>query len=80
MLQSLLLLLRADGVLVSSRVPVRVQLNELSRAYLDTKRARMGHIVDAADLEEDAEAPPGPEEPTDHVVDALAPVRELRRD
>jgi GTP cyclohydrolase II len=43
-------LLRADGVVVSSRVPVRVALNDLSRAYVATKRARMGHLVDAADL------------------------------
>ena len=71
-------LLRADGVVVSSRVPVRVQLNDLSRAYLDTKRARMGHLVDVADLAHDAEAPPAPEEPTAHLADALAPVRDVR--
>lgn len=71
-------LLRADGVVVSSRVPVRVQLNDLSRAYLDTKRARMGHLVDVADLALDAEAPPAPEEPTAHLADALAPVRDVR--
>jgi len=68
-------LLRADGVVVSSRVPVRVQLNEFSRAYVDTKRARMGHLVDVADLAMDAAAPPAPDAATVRLVDALAPER-----
>ena len=41
--------LRADGVTVSSRVPTLVELNSYSRSYLETKRARMGHVLDAAD-------------------------------
>ena len=68
-------MLRADGVVVSSRVPVRVQLNEFSRAYVDTKRARMGHLVDVADLAQDAAPPPDAAAPADRLVDALAPVR-----
>lgn len=39
--------LRADGVRVTSRVPTRVPLNAYSRAYLETKRARMGHMIDS---------------------------------
>ena len=38
--------LRSEGVVVTSRVPVQVPLNAHSRSYLETKRARMGHIVD----------------------------------
>jgi GTP cyclohydrolase II len=68
-------LLRADGVVVTSRVPVRVPLNEYSRAYLATKRARMGHLVQAADLALDADAPPAPEAPSERLADPLAPVR-----
>lgn len=41
--------LRADGIVVASRVPVRVPLNPYSRAYLETKRARMGHLADTDD-------------------------------
>lgn len=65
-------LLRVDGVVVSSRVPVRVPLNELSRAYVATKRARMGHLVDAADLAQDGAAPPLSEESTVRGPDAPA--------
>ncbi|MBK8171035.1 MAG: GTP cyclohydrolase II [Sandaracinaceae bacterium] len=39
--------LRADGIRVTSRVPTRVATNVHSKAYLETKRARMGHVLDA---------------------------------
>lgn len=61
--------LRADGVEVTSRVPVRVPLNPHSRAYLDAKRARMGHLVREDDLAEGAPPPPPPEAATVRVVD-----------
>jgi GTP cyclohydrolase II len=37
--------LRADGVAVTRRVPMSVETNQHNRDYLDTKRARMGHIL-----------------------------------
>ena len=37
--------LRADGVAVTRRVPMSVVPNQHNRDYLDTKRARMGHIL-----------------------------------
>ena len=37
--------LRADGVSVTRRVPMNVVPNQHNREYLDTKRARMGHIL-----------------------------------
>lgn len=37
--------LRADGVNVSSRVPMIVQENVHNREYLDTKRERLGHLI-----------------------------------
>jgi GTP cyclohydrolase II len=37
--------LRADGVLVTRRVPMSVETNQHNRDYLDTKRQRMGHIL-----------------------------------
>jgi len=37
--------LRADGVVVSGRLPVHVSPNEHNRDYLLTKRARMGHLL-----------------------------------
>ena len=37
--------LRADGVTVTRRVPMNVVPNPHNREYLDTKRARMGHIL-----------------------------------
>ena len=37
--------LRADGVNVSSRVPMVVQENVHNREYLDTKRDRLGHLI-----------------------------------
>jgi GTP cyclohydrolase II len=40
--------LRAEGIAVTSRVPVRVPLNAFSRPYLETKGHRMGHLVDWA--------------------------------
>lgn len=48
--------LRADGVVVSGRLPVHIEPNEHNRGYLLTKRARMGHLLhDVADLLLDAE-------------------------
>jgi GTP cyclohydrolase II len=37
--------LRADGVVVTRRVPMDVEPNQHNRGYLDTKRERMGHII-----------------------------------
>jgi len=37
--------LRADGVLVTGRVPMDVVPNQHNRGYLDTKRQRMGHLI-----------------------------------
>jgi GTP cyclohydrolase II len=37
--------LRADGVVVSGRVPMDIQANPHNREYLDTKRDRMGHLI-----------------------------------
>jgi GTP cyclohydrolase II/3,4-dihydroxy 2-butanone 4-phosphate synthase/GTP cyclohydrolase II len=37
--------LRADGVVVSGRLPVQIEPNEHNRDYLLTKRARMGHLL-----------------------------------
>lgn len=43
--------LRADGVVVSGRLPVHIEPNEHNRDYLLTKRARMGHLLgNLADL------------------------------
>jgi GTP cyclohydrolase II len=48
--------LRADGVVVSGRLPVEIPPNEHNRDYLLTKRARMGHLLaDLSDLLLDAE-------------------------
>ncbi|HEX2679495.1 MAG TPA: GTP cyclohydrolase II [Polyangiales bacterium] len=37
--------LRADGVIVSGRVPMEIEPNQHNREYLDTKRERMGHLI-----------------------------------
>jgi GTP cyclohydrolase II len=37
--------LRADGVKVTSRVPMDVMANQHNQGYLDTKRQRMGHLI-----------------------------------
>ena len=42
-------LLRAEGVKVVRRVPHLVELHELNRGYLETKRERMGHVYDESD-------------------------------
>ncbi len=48
--------LREDGIVVSARLPVRVEPNEHNRDYLLTKRARMGHLLgNITDLLLDAE-------------------------
>ncbi|MEM9068428.1 MAG: GTP cyclohydrolase II [Myxococcota bacterium] len=41
--------LRRDGVVVSRRVPHLVEPHALNRGYLETKRARMGHLYDASE-------------------------------
>ncbi|MBU0553935.1 GTP cyclohydrolase II [Myxococcota bacterium] len=41
--------LRAAGVVVEERQPHKVGLNEVNAAYLQTKRARMGHLFDTLD-------------------------------
>lgn len=46
--------LRGLGIVVSERVPLVTGLNAHNRAYLDTKRRRFGHALDAV----------GPVEPT----------------
>lgn len=38
--------LRKDGVVVAKRVPHLVEPHEVNRGYLETKRARMGHVYD----------------------------------
>jgi len=38
--------LRADGVVVSSRVPMSINPNEHNREYLRTKNRRMGHLIE----------------------------------
>jgi len=51
--------LRADGVEVSSRIPVHVTPNTHSKSYLDTKRERMGHMLPLAwEPEDEPEAEP----------------------
>lgn len=37
--------LEADGVKISRRIPVPITANAHNREYLETKRARMGHIL-----------------------------------
>jgi GTP cyclohydrolase II len=37
--------LRADGVNISKRVPMRIDPNDFNREYLATKQARMGHLI-----------------------------------
>ena len=61
--------LRRDGVDVSTRVPMRVTRNDYNRGYLETKRARMGHLIqleqDEPPLANDFDSwppPPAPEE------------------
>lgn len=49
--------LRAEGIQVVRRVPHLVEPHELNRGYLETKRARMGHMYD---LEDDAVPKPAP--------------------
>ncbi|QQR90423.1 MAG: GTP cyclohydrolase II [Myxococcales bacterium] len=38
--------LRKDGVRISKRVPMSVEPNDHNRGYLETKRKRMGHLID----------------------------------
>lgn len=38
--------LQADGVAVDRREPVAIEPNDHNRGYLDTKRARMGHLLE----------------------------------
>lgn len=39
--------LRKDGVTVSRRVPMAIAANRHNRGYLDTKRERMGHLIES---------------------------------
>jgi len=39
--------LRKDGVTVSRRVPMEIEPNRHNRGYLDTKRERMGHLIES---------------------------------
>ncbi len=43
--------LRADGVNVTRRVEHSVESTEWNRGYLETKRDRMGHLLDAHDVD-----------------------------
>jgi GTP cyclohydrolase II len=38
--------LRADGVVVASRVPMPIKANDHNREYLRTKNRRMGHLIE----------------------------------
>jgi GTP cyclohydrolase II len=38
--------LRADGVVVSRRVPMAINANDHNREYLHTKNVRMGHLIE----------------------------------
>ena len=38
--------LRADGVVVASRLPMSINANEHNREYLSTKNRRMGHLIE----------------------------------
>jgi len=39
--------LRAHGVVVQGRLPIVVAPNEFNRRYLETKRAKMGHLLES---------------------------------
>jgi GTP cyclohydrolase II/3,4-dihydroxy 2-butanone 4-phosphate synthase/GTP cyclohydrolase II len=59
--------LRADGVKIDDRVPMKVSRNDYNRGYLETKRARMGHLLEIEQEEpalanqyESQPPPPGP--------------------
>lgn len=41
--------LEADGVKISRRIPVPITANAYNREYLETKRARMGHMLQITD-------------------------------
>jgi len=43
--------LKADGVKVVRRVPMEIEPNAHNRGYLDTKRTRMGHLIERGTLE-----------------------------
>ena len=46
--------LETQGIAVLERVPLLVGVGALNEAYLETKRDRMGHAIDTADLTEPA--------------------------
>lgn len=53
--------LQRNGVTVAGRIPVVVPPNEFNRAYLETKRRRMGHLLDLEQPDAlDVEGPPDP--------------------
>lgn len=39
--------LRKDGVVVTRRIPLEIAANHHNRDYLDTKRERMGHLIES---------------------------------
>jgi len=39
------------GVTISGRVPVVTGINDVNQGYLETKRVRMGHLIDPEDTE-----------------------------
>ncbi len=38
--------LEASGIRVVERVPCQPRISKISRAYMQTKKAKMGHILD----------------------------------
>jgi 3,4-dihydroxy 2-butanone 4-phosphate synthase/GTP cyclohydrolase II len=48
---------------ITGREPLQVRPGEHNRAYLETKRTKLGHLLDDGDLEGDAAVPAGVEEP-----------------
>jgi 3,4-dihydroxy 2-butanone 4-phosphate synthase/GTP cyclohydrolase II len=43
--------LTAAGVVVAKRVPIEAPANAFSLGYLQTKRDKMGHMLDASAIE-----------------------------
>jgi len=47
--------LTRHGVTVSGRIPLVIPPNEYNRFYLETKRAKAGHLLDRAESEKELE-------------------------